>query len=59
MKTEQAISPAFRQGQQAFIPGWTNHLEHNPFAKGTAEHNDFAAGWDRESALSSHGQEEA
>lgn len=48
---------AYEQGRKAFIPGWTNHLEHTPYAKGSQEHSDFAAGWDRESSTSEHGLE--
>ena len=46
---------AFVSGRNAFVPGWTNHLEHNPYQKGTVEHQDFAKGWDSQAATSEHG----
>lgn len=46
---------AYEQGRRAFIPGWTNHAEHTPYARGSAEYAEFAAGWDRESSVSEHG----
>lgn len=45
---------AYEAGRRAFIPGWTNHLDHNPYAKGSQEYADFAKGWDRESSVSEH-----
>ncbi len=48
---------AFIAGQKAFVPGWTNHLEHNPYPVGTEDHKAFKSGWNREADHCEYGQE--
>lgn len=48
---------AYEAGRLAFVPGWTNHVEHNPYAKGSQDYVDFANGWNSRADISEYGLE--